>query len=264
MRFEQGDRLSFYPRPLIGTERAVDPNVIGKIAKQDRSPELEPGGDDLPDFSRFQGRISASGARNAFGPEALRNVHSAMVGRENDRVIHPLRIEHSEETGQVAVEREQLQAHLLASGTQSVADIVGGGKSDGEHVRRSIGTEPHFLNEARGNRENRGIILGRRPVTAEVAGSSGEAPRPDRHLGRDRERRRLALAEWWRFQRRLRRGNQLGDLGVGLGDRGGDRCGLVVGGEALAAPIPALIDIASAHHHRGTVLARDGNVQALR
>ncbi len=186
----------------------------------------------LSDFRGLERRIGPNGAGDALGAKTLGNVHAAMIGGQDDRIVDALRIQHLEEAGEVAVERQQLQAHLLAAGAEAVADVIGCGKPDRQNVRSRVGSELQLLHETRGDREHRAVIFGRRAERAHVAGGSTEAPCAHGQRRRNGIWRRLALAERWGLKRRPRRGKHARKGGIGPSDRCRDQRRLVVGRKA--------------------------------
>ena len=74
----------------------------------------------------------------------------------------PLAVEQAEEIAEVAVEREQLEAHLRAFGAVAVADDS---RSPTRPIERmsvaGAAAELHFLEQRRGEREGRAIEFGR-------------------------------------------------------------------------------------------------------
>jgi hypothetical protein len=243
---------------IASPRRRHDGGVDVPVADKGRSGQPERGGDLPPHRFGREVRRLARCLRDALEALALGKVQPAMVGAENDRIIHSEPVDEGEEAAEVLVEVEELQAHLCALGAVAVADIIGRREADREEVGAARAAEPHLAGERRGHDEGRRVELGGRGEVDGIARGAFEPPGADRLALADRDRLGLGRAELGKLHRLARLGESRGDVGV---DRSADwsRGAAGILGEMVGGPIPALVGGMAAHHHRGAVLAGDGD-----
>ena len=80
-----------------------------------------------------------------------------MVRRQHDQIIDPRAIQQPEEVAQIAIQREQLEAHLRPFRAVAVANDVGAGQADGDYVRGCAPSKLHPLDQGGGQRQSRTI-----------------------------------------------------------------------------------------------------------
>ena len=99
-----------------------------------------------------------------------------MIGGQHHRIIDAGLVEHVEEVAELAVELEQLEAHLLALGAIGVADIIGGGQADRDDVGIAR-VRPSFISwiSPRASASIGAVEFGRGAERRCVAGSAREA-----------------------------------------------------------------------------------------
>ena len=115
VRLEIGHRLLLDPRPVPRRQTAIDPHVVAEIAEERRPAQLQLRRNRLADFRSLEPRIGAGCAGDPLGTKPFRDVHPAVVGGHDNRIVDSLRVQHLEEAGKVTVQRQQLQAHFLAA-----------------------------------------------------------------------------------------------------------------------------------------------------
>src|SRR5206468_5285284 len=96
-----------------GRERAVDIDVAVALAVQTGTGEPELPSEARSNVFRPQRRIDPLRSCDASEPFALGNVLAAMIGSERDRIIDMPPVELAEKVAELAVELQQVKAHLL-------------------------------------------------------------------------------------------------------------------------------------------------------
>jgi len=119
-------------------EVAIDINVAADVTIEPRPGQTELRDQLRADHARSQIRVGARCVGDPRQALPLGDVLAAMIRRQRHRIIDSARIEQSEEIAQLAVELEQLQAHLLPFGAEGVADIIRRRQAD----REDIGSRP--------------------------------------------------------------------------------------------------------------------------
>src|SRR4029450_3216937 len=94
-------------------------------------------------------------------------------------VVNAAAIEEGEEVAQLAVEGEQLQAHLLPFGPISMADVIRGRQADRENVGAGAAAELQLVDQSGGNGERVAVEFRRGSQSRSVAGTTGERAAAD-------------------------------------------------------------------------------------
>src|SRR3954453_6737342 len=155
--FRQG--LAQDTAPVGGLEVLVDKDVAAEFRDQNRPCQAELLADPLAHCRGGERRVHPRCIRDAVESKPLRNSEAAVIGAEHESIVQAAAVEEGEEVAELAVELQELQAHLLPAGTIGVADIVGCRQADREEVRDASAPKLYFLTEAGGEREGGGVDL---------------------------------------------------------------------------------------------------------
>src|SRR5690348_410513 len=129
-----------------------------------------------------------------------------MIGSEDDRIVDAAVIEQCEKVAELAVELEEVEAHLLALGAIFMANEISRRKADRQDIGRLSPPEPHFVDQPAGESERVAVELGRGAKRRGIARGARKLPDADRLAAPlDRDGPRLPEAEG----RRLERGTRL-------------------------------------------------------
>jgi len=152
--------------------------------------------------------------------QPLRDVEPAMIRGQGHRIINAARIQHAQEITNLAVELEQLEAHLLALGAVGVPDVIRRRQADREDVGRWSAAELHFVDQPGSEREGVAVELRRGAERGEIARGAAELPGADRLAAAgDRDDSRLGLAQRRRHEARSFSGGVSGAVDVVERDR---------------------------------------------
>src|SRR5688500_13259131 len=99
-----------------------------------------------------------------------------MVRRQGHRIIEALPVQTGEKSAEITIEREHLEAHFATSSAIAVPDVVCGGETNGEDVRRRAPPQTEVADHGGRQRQRRPVELGRNPEALDASARALEPP----------------------------------------------------------------------------------------